>query len=260
VDTFVRRARPVGPAGDEPAGYSVVWWDPHVLELGVEVSLGIKKPDLIVKDVPGAIVTFGLRTYESWRQRRDSAATAATLPSIAAQTATAWAKSQAESAPPGPAVSLIELPRDAARPGGIRFGALVHAVLATVPLHADADTIRRLVAVHGRSLGASDEEVSFASMVVSNVLAHPVLGRARAAQQNTVCRREVPLTLRTTDGALIEGVVDLAFIEDGRWQVVDFKTDEELRASANYNVQVSLYASALEAATGKPAAGVLMRI
>ena len=38
------------------------------------------------------------------------------------------------------------LPRDEERPSGIRFGALVHAVLATVPLDADVGVVQRLAA------------------------------------------------------------------------------------------------------------------
>jgi len=241
--------------------YSLVWWDPHLLDLGVELSLGIRKPDLIVKDVPSAIVDFGLSTYNAWRQERDASATTAAVPSIAAQPATAWAKAQ-EGEPPSstPAVSIVELARDEERPGGIRFGALVHEALAMVPLDADAETIRRVVATRARSLGATAEEISFAAKSVANVLAHSLLDRARKAQKEGVCRREVPVTLRTESGVLVEGFVDLAFSEGKRWTVVDFKTDEEFRRGGKYALQVGLYVSAMEAATRQAATGILMRI
>ena len=255
----VRRAGPSGPAADQPA--EIVWWDPHVLDLGVELSLGIRKPDLIVKDVPSAIVDFGLGTYKTWRQQRDSAANAAVAPSIAAQPATAWAKSpEAEASALADSVSVIELPRVDGRPGGIRFGALVHAALATVPLDADPTTIHSVVASQARTLGATSEEISHASAVVANVLAHPILVRARRAQDGNVCRREVPVTLRTADGALAEGFVDLAFNEGKGWTVVDFKTDEEFRRGEKYALQVGLYVSALRAATKQAVSGILMRI
>ena len=240
---------------------SVVWWDPHVLNLGVELSLGIRKPDLIVKDVPSAIVDFGLGAYKTWRQQRDAAANTAASPSIAAQPATAWAKSsEAQASALGSSVEVIELPRDDDRPGGIRFGALVHAALATVPLDADPATIRRVVATQARTLGATPEEVSYASAAVANVLAHPILDRARSAQNGDVCRREVPVTLRTAEGALVEGFVDLAFSEGKRWTVVDFKTDEEFRRGGKYELQVGLYVTALQAATKQTVSGILMRI
>jgi ATP-dependent exoDNAse (exonuclease V) beta subunit len=60
----------------------------------------------------------------------------------------------------------------------------------------------------------------------------------------------------------VEGVVDLAFEENGAWTVIDYKTDLELAAAGEdrYRRQVAVYAAAVAKATGKPAAGVLIRI
>ena len=70
---------------------------------------------------------------------------------------------------------------------------------------------------------------------------------------------------RLEDGSLVEGVVDLAFREEGpagaTWTVVDFKTDVELAASpVVYEAQVAAYAKAIAAATGEPARGVLLSV
>jgi len=56
--------------------------------------------------------------------------------------------------------------------------------------------------------------------------------------------------------------VDLAFEEDGKWMVVDYKTDREIAAVGEdgYRRQIALYVSAIARATGKPATGVLVRI
>jgi ATP-dependent exoDNAse (exonuclease V) beta subunit len=61
---------------------------------------------------------------------------------------------------------------------------------------------------------------------------------------------------------LVEGVVDLAFEEGGRWTVVDYKTDRELAATGEeqYRRQVALYAQAVAQATGGQTAGVLVRV
>ena len=67
------------------------------------------------------------------------------------------------------------------------------------------------------------------------------------------------MTWRDGDN-LIEGVVDLAFEAEGKWTVVDFKTDEELTRFSNYAMQVGLYGKAMEAATGQKTAVVLMKI
>ena len=122
-------------------------------------------------------------------------------------------------------MKIVEVPREPGRPSGIRFGALVHAVLATVPLDADADIIRSATGLQARTLGATDEEVESAAKVVQTVLALPILERAREAAKTNRCRREVPVAWRNGE-TLIEGVIDLAFEEGKRWTLVDFKTDE----------------------------------
>ena len=156
-------------------------------------------------------------------------------------------------------MELIEIPREQHRPSGPRFGALVHAVLGTVPLDADADVIQRLTALQSRTLGATDEELESAAKVVETVLAQPILQRAREATKANSCRREAPVSYR--DGErLIEGFVDLAFEEGERWTLVDFKTDEEFARSAPYRRQVGLYALAVEAAFARPVSSFLFRI
>jgi ATP-dependent exoDNAse (exonuclease V) beta subunit len=64
------------------------------------------------------------------------------------------------------------------------------------------------------------------------------------------------------DGTLVEGIVDVAFEEAGRWTVVDYKTDRELAALGEnqYRRQVALYASAVAGATGSECKGVLLVI
>jgi ATP-dependent exoDNAse (exonuclease V) beta subunit len=112
--------------------------------------------------------------------------------------------------------------------------------------------------VQSRLLGATPDESAAAVDAAVAALAHPLLQRARAA---AACRRETPLTLRADDGTLVEGNVDLAFLDDGVWTVIDFKTDQELTRSLDvYRRQVALYAAAISAATGTPARAVLLRV
>ena len=90
---------------------------------------------------------------------------------------------------------------------------------------------------------------------------HPVFERARAALARGACRREVPVALRDGEDALVEGVVDLAFLEDEHWTVVDFKTDRELTDGLDvYRRQVALYAEMIGTATGQSVSALLMRI
>ena len=71
--------------------------------------------------------------------------------------------------------------------------------------------------------------------------------------------------LRAEDGAIIEGVVDLAFLEPGAqgatWTVVDFKTDVEIAGRRDeYARQIDAYARAIAAATGQTAKGALLAV
>jgi ATP-dependent exoDNAse (exonuclease V) beta subunit len=239
-----------------------VWWDPLLLDLGAEPPLGLRRSELIVKDVPKVADDAGLAAYNAWRQSRDDARARASIPSTSAQRATVWAATvkETDASAASTGIELVELPRDEGRPSGIRFGALVHAVLATCPLDAGLSAIQDLVASQARGLGATDEESAFASRVVHGVLAHPFLDRARQASANGLCRREVPVSWREPGGNLVEGVVDLAFRQGETWTIVDFKTDEELRRAANYMAQVDLYTKAVGLSTGLVATGVLMKI
>ncbi len=55
------------------ASHSIVWWDPRNLELKAEPPLGIRRSELIVKDVAPRTVEAGLADYTAWRTRTDAA-------------------------------------------------------------------------------------------------------------------------------------------------------------------------------------------
>jgi ATP-dependent helicase/nuclease subunit A len=156
----------------------------------------------------------------------------------------------------------VSIDRDGERrPAGAAFGLLVHAVLAEVPLEASPAIVEAMARAQGRAIGASGEEVARAAATAIRVLGHELLARARRATMRRRCHRETPIALAHSSGTLIEGVVDLAFEEDGRWIVVDFKTDADLSAHGGaYMRQVRLYADAIAAATGRPADAVVFQI
>jgi len=243
-------------------GYDVVWWDPRALSLGAKPPFGVRREELIVKDVPRQVVDDGRERYEAWRAARADARAKGSAPSLSVETVRERAERDR-----GPAVAceIVDLSDRAAsgpRAGGAAFGLLAHAVLAEVPLDADRSAVADAAAVAGRILGASDEEVADAAAVAARVLASPLLARARAAEARGGCRRETPVTCPMPDGVIVEGIVDLAFEERGAWTVVDYKTDRELTAEseAHYRRQIALYATAIAQATGLPASGVLVRV
>ena len=248
--------------GEPAAGYSVVWWDPNALELDIEARFGIRQAELLSKDVPQDVVDGDLARYRAWRRRCDDIVAEASVPSVEVVTVTELARRQIADLVPAPAdePELLELERGR-RPAGPRFGALVHAVLAAVPLDADRDALGQVARLQGRLLGASDSEIEAAAEAAAAGLAHPLFDRVRRAAAAGECRREAPVTMRGDDGVVVEGVVDLAFRDGEAWVVVDFKTDRELEAGLDvYRRQVQIYADMVARATGDPARPVLMRV
>src|SRR5581483_2882610 len=120
----VRRDGAVVPGLHRPraGAHRVVWWDPAVLRLGVEESVGLRQQRLLEVD------ERGVRAEE---------------------------------------VVVEVVPAVAGRPHGPRFGTLVHALLAVVPLGAEPAAVASLAALGGRVLGASDEEVRAAADAVA---------------------------------------------------------------------------------------------
>jgi ATP-dependent exoDNAse (exonuclease V) beta subunit len=117
--------------------------------------------------------------------------------------------------------------------------------------------------MQARLLGATDEERDAAVQAVTAALAHPLLQRAVSVSRGAPgsCRRETPLLVKLGDGTLLECVADLAFLDDGTWTIVDFKTDADSGPRfERYRQQVALYAHGIEEATGMKARAVLMKI
>ena len=256
----------------EDQGYSVVWWDPGSgggLALGAKPSFGVRRSELVVKDVARHVVADGRSRYDRWCVSRADAQESGARRSIVAKTVREWTADLSEPVPSAldpRGVTLVDLtavpPSDSLRPGGPLFGVLVHAVLAQAPLDADQQRIDDVARLEARVLGLSTADVFAAGLIVARVLAHDLASRARAAAASGRCRRETPVTYTLPDGTLVEGVVDLAFGEQGRWWVVDYKTDRELGAAGEeqYRRQVALYTAAIARATGADAQGILVRV
>jgi len=258
----------VAPGLHTLGDYSVLWCDPGWFRLGLKPAFGVRRQELIVKEVPRSVVDEGRHAYDTWRTARQQARRDGSVPSLTVTTVGDRASEAHPTASPSDNiadVTLVTVDRmpGEQRPSGVMFGALVHSVLAQVPFDADGGgLLADLAAVEGRALGASGEEVAAATAAAARLLGHDLLVRARSAAAQGLCRRETPVSLSLADGTLLEGIVDLAFEEDGAWTVIDYKTDRELAAAGEdrYRRQVAFYASAVARATGKPAAGVLVRI
>jgi ATP-dependent helicase/nuclease subunit A len=142
------------------------------------------------------------------------------------------------------------------RSPGARFGTLVHTILRDVPL--DGKGIDQLARVHGWVLGATDQEIEHATEAAERALKHPLLERARKSK---LFRRELPILLKLEGNRILEGVIDLAFEENGCWHIVDFKTDAEIGPSRKrYENQLRWYCLALARLNKTPVEAHLLNI
>ncbi len=104
----------------------------------------------------------------------------------------------------------------------------------------------------------SDEERKELRMEwIQSFFASPLGRRALAAQ---TLHREWSFNLRGEMGSMIQGVIDLCFMENGQWVLADYKTDaadgdELLR---RYGLQLRWYAKALSKITGIPVGETLI--
>jgi ATP-dependent exoDNAse (exonuclease V) beta subunit len=245
-----------------PGGkHGLVWWDPRALELDKQEETGLRQQRILAADEAGA-ATESERASAAWEARRSSLLERGSMPSLRVRTVTELREEPA----PVSGVTVREESTDAgrdARPGGKRFGILVHALLATVPFDASPVELEAASRAQARAIGASPEEVTAAAEAVRAALAHPVLQQARAA--GTSCRREAPVLVREDDGSITEGVLDLAFrvadVGGPLWVVVDYKTDAELTARrAEYETQVRRYARMVAESAGERVTAVLLRV
>lgn len=234
----------------EHGDHKVVWWDPSRLNLNVESGLGLRQKEILAED--GGV---SLAAYRTWQKDRAQALEHGGRPQFQVFLASQALESAPES---GSSVTIESVSSVVGRPGGRRFGTLVHAVLRDGALEADRQSIAKLVQLHARLVGAPCGESEAASVAVEAALAHPLLRRARAAAR---CHREYPLTLKLDDGRLLEGVIDLAFVEDSAWTIVDFKTDaDSCERRLQYDRQLQWYCYALTKLTGIPARGCLLAL
>jgi ATP-dependent exoDNAse (exonuclease V) beta subunit len=226
-------------------GSEVVWWEPGNLDLDQEEQLGVRQMTILRADESGEAAREGLERHERWEERRRQDREQGSAPTRVVRKVTAVAKAEAEGEsavegesearadePPsdreaGPApeevdrvVEVIEIERpDAPRPGGGRFGSLVHATLAVIPLDADETAVRAVVEAQARLLAATAEEAEAAVERVARALEHPILREAAAAATRGETRREAPVLYRSETGEWLEGVIMGTPAPPGPWWI-----------------------------------------
>jgi ATP-dependent exoDNAse (exonuclease V) beta subunit len=246
-----------GVHAPEAGAHRVIWWDPKLLKLGLKPSIGLSQEKILTEDTEGRAAAAKAQ-WESWRSRRAEIIERGGRPSRTVQSATERARTSADTSGANE-ITIIDARWDGPRPGGARFGTLVHAILATINLNAERKDVAAHAEIHARLLGASDAERDAAVEVTTSALAQPLLRRAALANAHGQCRREAAIVVRLEDETLVECIADLAFCEADEWVVIDFKTDGDLGAhEQRYRRQVALYVRGIGEATSAKTRGHLL--
>jgi ATP-dependent helicase/nuclease subunit A len=227
--------------------HQVVWFDPAVLGLKPARTDGVEHEDVLKGTVEQA--AEGLRLYQQWRDRRADRIERGSVPSFRIATAETLGRAASTSCP----VETISLPVAPGRPGGRKFGRLVHDMLQHAGL---AEDVESLAAIWGRRHGAGESERAAAVEVVRAALA-ALAYSALAIPAGARRYRELPVMVRLEDGTLVEGRIDFAWSDGASWTVIDYKTDRRDKRNV---AQVQVYALALQRATGLPVRGIVLEV
>lgn len=223
-----------------PEGPQVFVYDSRKLEIPSASSLSVEPLD------PGDEERGSLEEYEAWRGGlEDLKKSGAEGEPVLAVTDIAEQGASLEF-PQEKEVRVLKSTSTSERAKALRLGRLVHEVLRYGV--EDPEKMEKLVRMHE----VSEEEVSQVVELARMALSSPVMARARAAENRF---HEVPFVYHHR-GGLLEGIVDLTFVEDGKLVVVDFKTDKVARGQGleeraeMYKRQGFLYALSFEEITG----------
>jgi ATP-dependent exoDNAse (exonuclease V) beta subunit len=225
--------------------HEVVWFDPAALRLKAEHAEGTEN-EQVLRGAPGLAVE-GIARYEAWREGRERRIAEGSVPRV--RVVTAERLSRCDDAAD---VEVVTVSFDSVdgRPGGRRFGRIVHDILEGI---SGEDEIDALAVVCSREHGAGEQESAAAGATVRQVLDW----LAREMRGMVERHREWPVMVRLADGRLVDGRIDLAWSDGARWTIVDYKTDRQAKRNI---AQVQAYGRAVRRAAGLPVRCVILEV
>lgn len=144
---------------------------------------------------------------------------------------------------------------------GAERGTLMHRVLSMIPLDAVRNNDHPYEAVKQAVHHLAEREIiTYQEVMLLSFRGladffNSDIGKRMLASSNVRREWAFNLLLDEKSGMILQGVIDCAFIENGSWVLVDYKTDRITDESAfieRYQLQIDWYAKALEKITGKP--------
>jgi ATP-dependent helicase/nuclease subunit A len=137
-----------------------------------------------------------------------------------------------------------------------KFGVLVHQLMEK-GWNWDKPRLEKAARLRALDLNLSQEEARNAAELAQKALSYGLLSRAK---QSRHVFRELPLCGKDAEGRLLNAIIDLAFLENDQWVIVDYKTDRNPEENLeNYRRQLGFYRLLLESITKKSVkeAGIL---
>jgi ATP-dependent exoDNAse (exonuclease V) beta subunit len=152
----------------------------------------------------------------------------------------------------------VHLDDKAERGEGIVFGNLVHRLLEVIDWERP-EGLESIADTEGRALGAPPRMITRAAKMVKKTLASDLIGRILRSDRYF---KEVPFAFGA-DGTIIEGKMDVVFVEGDHTTVVDFKTDKVSRSDLKHKVemyrpQADTYARAIRSIFSRPPREVIL--
>src|SRR4030095_1052889 len=112
---------------------------------------GLRRDDLISKGANPADVAADRAEYDRWREQRSAGQAKGSVASVRGLTAPELAEAATGKADQ---ITIEDAGFGVIRPSGKRFGTLVHAVLATLPMQASSEEVHELAALHAKLFAA----------------------------------------------------------------------------------------------------------
>lgn len=232
-------------------GVDVAWWDPAALPKKPAARFGIVDERYLA---PEGHAEVAVSAYADWRADLDELRATAREQSVVLAELGA-AVDEAARYP----IAERALPGAGHRPGGRRFGQLVHRAARDLDLEATRSEVEALVGLHARSLRATDEERAHAVEALAGFLSDALVERARRA---VTCLQGGSVVEVSEDGTVVDVEVDLLFEETAGagsgWVALDLVTGAAPGADVRRKMTRTL--AAIERSGRAVIAGVILRI
>lgn len=135
---------------------------------------------------------------------------------------------------------------------GKDLGSLTHLLLEK-GWEWDEATLTKAAALYAERMGIPTEATGEAVKMAARALKHPIVLQAKGSGR---VFRELPVTGKQKDGTYLNAIIDMAFLENDEWVIVDYKTDQDPdKLKEKYEKQLGLYSELLEGLTGKKVKG-----